>query len=159
VASDIAYAGILNFIGVAMARIQIDLPESFVFRTELPVFIQHINARGHLDNAQVLALASEARLRFFLSLGYRGEDVEGLGIVVADTAVQYKSEAFHGEVLAFELAPAQFNRYGCDLMWRVTEAASGREVARGKNGIVFFDYAARRIAQAPEAFVRLFAGR
>ena len=141
-----------------MARVKIDLPETFVFRTELPLFIQHINPRGHLDNAQVLGLASEARLRFFLSQGYSGEDVEGLGIVVADTAVQYKSEAFYGEVLAFELAPAEFNKYGCDLMWRATEASSGREVARGKTGIVFFDYATRRIAQAPEGFVRRFAG-
>lgn len=141
-----------------MARIQIDLPQSFVFRTELPLYVQHLNPRGHLDNAQVLALASEARMRFFCSQGYSGEDVESLGIVLADTAVQYKSEAFHGEVLAFELAPAEFNKYGFDLMWRVSEAISGREVARGKTGIVFFDYAARRIAPAPESFVRRFAG-
>ena len=141
-----------------MARVQIVLPETFVFRTELPLYIQHVNYGGHLDNAQVLALASEARMRFFRSQGYSGEDVEGLGIVLADAAVQYKSEAFYGEVLAFELAPAEFNKYGFDLMWRASEAVSGREVARGKTGIVFFDYSARRIAQAPEGFVRRFAG-
>jgi acyl-CoA thioesterase FadM len=141
-----------------MARIHIDLPESFAFRTELPLYIQHINYGGHLDNAQVLALASEARVRFLHSLGYRKLDVEGLGIVVADAAVQYKSEAFYGEVLAFELMPMEFNKYGFDLVWRASEATSGREVARGKTGIVFLDYATRRVARAPEGFVRRFAG-
>src|SRR6266705_5186391 len=137
-----------------MARVHIDLPESFAFRIELPLYVQHINHRGHLDNAQLLALDSEARVQFFQSVGYSELDTEGLGIVVADTAVQYKSEAFHGEVLAFELAPMEFNRYGFDLVWRVSEAGSGREVARGKTGIVFLDYATRRVARVPEGFER-----
>ncbi|MBP8134599.1 MAG: thioesterase family protein, partial [Zoogloea sp.] len=79
-------------------------------------------------------------------------DVEGVGIVVADAALQYKSEAFHGETLVFSMAPADFNKYGFDLMWRVADKASGREVARGKMGILFFDYAAKRAAGIPEAF-------
>lgn len=140
-----------------MARVKVDLPETFAFRTELPLYVQHINHGGHLDNAQLLALASEARARFFQSLGYDELDVEGLGIVVADAAVQYKSEAFHGEVLGFELAPAAFNKYGFDLVWRAAERSSGREVARGKTGAVFLDYATRRVAPAPESFARRFA--
>lgn len=141
-----------------MARILIDLPEAFAFQTELPLYIQHINYGNHLDNAQVLALASEARVRFFRSLGYRELDVEGVGIVVADAAVQYKSEVFYGEVLVFDLAPAEFGKCGFDLMWRAREKASGREVARGKTGIVFLDYATRRVARAPAGFVRRFTG-
>lgn len=110
-----------------MARILIDLPDTFVFQTELPIYIQHINYGNHLDNAQVLALASEARVRFFRSLGYRELDVEGVGIVVADAAVQYKSEVFYGEVLVFDLAPAEFGKCGFDLMWRARKRpAAGR---------------------------------
>jgi acyl-CoA thioester hydrolase len=142
-----------------MARVHIDLPQSFPFRTELPLYIQHINGAGHLDNAALLSLASEARARFFLSTGYAEQNVEGLGTVVADTAVQYRSEAFYGEVLAFDLAPVEFNKYGFDLVWRATEATSGREVACGKTGIVFLDYATRRVARAPEGFVRHFVGK
>ena len=41
--------------------------------------------------------------------------MDGVGIVVADAAVQYKSEAFHGEILVFEMALDDFNKYGCDL--------------------------------------------
>ena len=42
-------------------------------------------------------------------------------------------------------------------MWRMAEAASGREVARGKTGIVFFDYGERRKVAVPEGFRRRFA--
>lgn len=140
-----------------MARISIQLPDHFAFSTELSLYIGHINYGGHLDNAQLLALVSEARVRFFKSLGYTELDVEGAGIVVADAAVQYRSEAFHGETLVIEMAAEDFNKYGCDLVYRVTDKASGREVARGKTGIVFFDYTARKMTAVPEAFRQRFA--
>lgn len=140
-----------------MARIHIDLPEQFGFATELAIYIGHINYGNHLDNAQLIALVSEARVRFFKSLGYSELDVEGVGVIVADAAVQYRSEAFHGETLRVEMAADDFNKYGCDLVWRLTERDSGREVARGKHGIMFFDYAARRPAHVPAAFKARFA--
>lgn len=141
-----------------MPRIQIDLPEQLPFATEIAVYIGHINYGHHLDNSALLSLVSEARVRFFKSLGYSELDVEGRGIIVADAAVQYKSEAFHGEVLRFAMTAHDFNRYGCDLAWQVSETASGREVARGKHGIIFFDYAARKPAPVPDAFRGRFAG-
>ena len=135
-----------------MARIEITVPDSFRFSTEIPLYISHINYGGHLDNAQVLTIVSEARLRFFKSMGYSEMDIEGVGIIVTDAAVQYLSEAFHGEVMAIRMTAADFSRKGCDLMWDMTEKVSGRTVARGKTGIVFFDYATRKVVAVPESF-------
>lgn len=135
-----------------MARIQIDLPERFGFRTAVPIYLSHINYGGHLDNALLLTLVSEARQRFFHSLGYSETDVEGIGIVLADAAVQYRAEAFHGETMEIAMAATDFGKYGFDLFWQMTDQASGREIARGKSGIVFFDYSCRRIAPVPPAF-------
>jgi acyl-CoA thioester hydrolase len=92
-------------------------------------------------------------VRFFKSLDYSELDVEGVGIIVADVAAQYRSEAFHGETMVVEMAADDFSKYGCDLVWRMSEQASGREVARGKHGIVFFDYAARKPAAVPPGFL------
>lgn len=141
-----------------MPRIKIDLPEHFSFSTEVPIYIGHINYGHHLDNAALISLVSEARVRFFKALGYSELDVEGVGIVVADVAAQYRSEAFHGEVLVIEMAADDFNKYGCDLVWRISDKASGREVARGKHGILFFDYSARKPATVPPAFVAKVSG-
>lgn len=135
-----------------MPRIQIELPAALPFSTEIALYLSHMNYGGHLDNALLLTVVSEARARFFKSLGYSELDVEGVGIIVADAAVQYKSEAFHGETMLVRMAAAEFNKYGCDLLWQMTEQSSGREVARGKTGIVFFDYATRKMAPVPERF-------
>lgn len=135
-----------------MARIHIDFPAQALFSTTLAVYQSHINHAGHVDNALLLTLVSEARRRFFDAIDFPEVDTAGLGIVLADAAVQYLSEAFCGEELSIEVAVADFNKYGCDLHFRVREAASGRDVARVKNGIVFFDYVARRIHPVPGAF-------
>lgn len=135
-----------------MARIQIELPEQFNFSTEITLYGSHMNYGGHLDNALLLTVVSEARVRFFKSLGYTELDVEGVGIIVSDAALQYRSEAFHGEVMVVRMTAADFGSKGCDLLWCMNERSTGREVARGKTGIVFFDYTTRQIALVPEAF-------
>ena len=138
-----------------MPRIQFELPERFTFSTEIQIYISHVNQGGHLDNAQLLTLVSEARVRFFQALGYREAGVEGLSIVVGDIVAQYKSEGFHGETMCVEMAPADFNRYGFDLVFCMTEKTSGREVARGKIGIVFIGKADRKVAPIPESIRQL----
>lgn len=136
-----------------MPRVIFELPAHFGFETEMQVYISHVNQGGHLDNAQLLTLVSEARVRFFQSLGYRESGVEGLAIVVGDLVAQYKSEAFHGETLRVQMLPTDFNKYGFDLVYGMTERATGREVARGKIGIVFVDAASRTVARVPQAFL------
>lgn len=139
-----------------MPRIQIDLPDTFAFTTDVPLYTSHINASGHLDNAQLLNLVSEARERFLRHLGYTSSNIEGMGVILADAAVQYRSEAFYGEVLRVAMTATDFNPRGCDIVYRITDCDSGREVARGKSGIVFFDYTARRVGELPSAFRACF---
>lgn len=134
-----------------MTRVVFDLPAKFVFATELQIYISHVNQGGHLDNAQLLSLVSEARLRFFRSLGYAEADAEGVSTVVGDIVAQYKSEAFHGETMRIEMMPADFNKYGFDLVFRMSGKSQGREVARGKTGVVFIDRQTRKVAPLPQA--------
>lgn len=141
-----------------MARIHIQLPEQFAFATEITLYQSHMNYGGHLDNALLLTLVSEARVRFFKALGYTELDVEGVGILVADAAVQYRSEAFYGEVMVVQMTATDLGAKGCDLVWCMREHSSQREVARGKTGIVFFDYSRRQVASVPTAFCDRLAG-
>ncbi|MBT3065927.1 thioesterase family protein [Rhodoferax sp. U11-2br] len=141
-----------------MARIHIQLPEQFAFATEITLYQSHMNYGGHLDNALLLTLVSETRVRFFKALGYTELDVEGVGILVADAAVQYRSEAFYGEVMVVQMTATDLGSKGCDLVWCMREHSSQREVARGKTGIVFFDYSRRQVASVPTAFCDRLAG-
>ena len=140
-----------------MARIKLDLPERFPFSTELRVRITDVNYGGHMGNESLLGLLHEARVRFLAHYGLGELDIFGLGLIMADSVIVYKSEAFPGEKLEIAVMATDFNKYGCDFVYRVTEKISGREVARAKTGFVFFDYSRRAVQSVPSAFRDLFA--
>ena len=71
---------------------------------------------------------------------------------VGDIVAQYRSEAFHGETLRVQMLADDFNPYGFDLVFSMTEKTSQREVARGKVGVVFVDPEHKRVALLPQAF-------
>lgn len=136
-----------------MGRVRLELPAQLPWSTELRVRVTDLNYGGHLGNDALLGLIHEARARFLQTLGYSELDVEGLGIVIADAVLVYRSEAFFGETLRIRIAPAGYNRYGCDLFYRVETAEEKvREVARVKTGTVFFDYDSRKPCAMPAAF-------
>jgi acyl-CoA thioesterase FadM len=135
-----------------MGRILLDLPEQFPFSTDIPVRITDINYGGHLGNDKVLSVLHEARVRFLKSFGYTELDIDGRSIIMLDSIIVYKAEAFYGDVLKVEVAVRNMNNVGCDILYRVTNAQTAREIAHAKTGIAFFDYAKRKVVEMPERF-------
>jgi len=140
-----------------MGRVKLDLPDLFVFSTDLPVRITDINYGGHLGNDAVLSLMHEARVRFLGSSGFTEMDAGGPGIIMTDTVIVYRSEAFYGETIVVQVALGPFSRVGCDVFYRLSEKEADREVARAKTGIVFYDYGERRAVAVPETFRSAFS--
>jgi acyl-CoA thioester hydrolase len=128
------------------------LPKTFLFSTEIPIRINDINYGGHLGNDAVLSLVHEARIRFLQSLGYSEFDIEGVGMMMTDAVVVYSSEGFYGDILNVDVGAADFQSSHCDMMFRLTNKATGKEVACVKTGIAFFDRQKRKIALFPELF-------
>ena len=60
-----------NIQSVMMARIKIDLPESFSYSTLFAVRITDLNYGAHVGNDKVLSFLHEVRVRFLVSLEYR----------------------------------------------------------------------------------------
>lgn len=135
-----------------MPRVKIELPDSFLFTTELSVRIDDINYGGHLGHDTVYTLTHEARVRFFNSFGFSEEDIGGVGIVIADSAAVYKSESFYGDRVTVSIATGEYSNHGCDIFYLLENKTKDQEVARVKTGIVFFDYSRRRVARMPEQF-------
>ena len=138
-----------------MARVKLVLPEVFTFKTVLDVRVTEINYGNHVGNDRMVSLLHEARLRYLRSLGFGEFNIAGLGLMVTDLVVEFKSESFVGENLQFEIGVTDFNKYGCDFIYRVTCADEGRLVTMAKTGIVFFDYDERKIARIPKKFTEL----
>jgi acyl-CoA thioester hydrolase len=134
-----------------MPRIHVELPESFLYTTELSVRVSDLNYGGHLGHDTLLTLLQEARVLFYRSLGYRDEtSFEGsIGQIIADVAVQYKSESFLGDQLIISIGVTDATRYGFDMVYHVMNKTTGKDVAMAKTGIVCFDYEKRKVAAIP----------
>jgi len=98
----------------------------------------------------MLTLMQEARVLFYRSRGIESEvNLEGdIGQIITDAVVVYKAEAFLGDELKIEIATSDWNKYGFDLYYRITNQHN-KEVARGKTGIVCFDYTKRKVTSVP----------
>ncbi len=138
-----------------MSRVKIELPDKFIFTTEIPIRISDINYGGHLGNDAVLAIAHEARLRFLKHHNFTELNIDGAGIIMTDAAVQYKAEAFYGDVLSVEIAVTDFTRAGCDFIYRLTNKNNNTVVAIVKTGIVFYDYGNKKVVSVPEGFKQI----
>jgi len=135
-----------------MARIAVDLPERFLFQTQIAIRIDDVNYGGHLGNDAVLSLVHEARVRFLRSHGWSELDVGGgVGIAMVDAAIVYRAEGLHGMSLAVDVGAADVRTRGCDLVYRLTDRATGQEIARAKTGLVFLDPSSRKLVRMPAA--------
>jgi acyl-CoA thioester hydrolase len=136
-----------------MARVKLQLPETFAFQTNIPIRIGDINYGGHMGHDAALPIMQEARVQFLQSLGYASElNIDGRALVVTDAVIIYRSEGFYGDILKVEIAVDDLQQVGCDLLYRLSNANSGKEVIRAKTGIAFVDAAARRMAAIPDSF-------
>ena len=135
-----------------MDRIKIDLPDSFLFETEISVRISDINYGGHLGNDSVFSIAHEARIRFLNSLGYTEKNIEGKGFIMSDAAVAYRSESFYGDILLVSVNVGNFSGTGFEIYYKMVRKKDGKEIARIKTGMVFFDYNTGKITKIPDNF-------
>ena len=135
-----------------MARVKLQLPTNFLFKTEIPIRISDINYGGHLGNDAVLSIVHEARIQFLRNLGYSEFDIEGTGIMMTDAIIVYSSEGFYGDVLMVEVGTTDFQSTHCDVVFRLTNMATHKEMARVKTGIAFFNKLTRKISAVPDTF-------
>ena len=136
-----------------MARVKIELPKEFIFKTEIPIRISDINYGGHLGNDAVLSITHEARLRFLKQHNFTELNVGGAGIIMVDAAIQYKAEGFYGDIILVEIAVTDITRVSCDFEYRCTNKNTGTVIAIVKTGIVFYDYDKKKVVSVPERFI------
>lgn len=139
-----------------MARVELNLPEQFYFTQTLSVRMTDLNPGGHVGNDQMISLLSEARYRFLYHYGYDEFATDREGIIITDLVTTYKSESFAQDNLKFEVGLMDFNRYGADLIFRVTKHPTGQLVVLAKQGFVFFDHNTHKVAPMPDRFRRQF---
>ncbi|MBN7795963.1 acyl-CoA thioesterase [Parahaliea mediterranea] len=136
-----------------MPRKIIDLPDTFVFRTDYVVLYSDVNNANHLGSDRVLPIALEAQLRFIKHLGHRHAIAfEDAGLIMAHSEIAYLAEAHHGDQLSVELGADHFEDKSFQLRYRISKLDSGQEVARVVTTMLFFDYERSAVIPVPAEF-------
>ena len=136
-----------------MARSQLLFSDDqFYYETHLTVRVTDINGANHLANDSMISMISEARARFLFDAGI--EDMKDMhtSIIVTDLATTYRAEAYARDRLCFEVGIMDFNKYGGDIIFRITRPADGALIAMAKSGFVFFNYEMKKVVLMPQAF-------
>ena len=135
-----------------MQRVKITAPEKFIFNMERTVGISDVNYARHMDSVAMITIIHEARLQFLAKLGFTESNIYGLGMVVTDLAIDFRSESFANDLLVIEVGVSKFNKYGFDIGFQVTNSALETVVCIAKMGVVFFDFDKHKLAELPKVF-------
>ncbi len=143
-----------------MPKTKLLLPAHFPFNVEIPVRITDLNYGGHVGNDSILSLIHEIRVQFLRHHGYGELNIAGVGLIMADVTIEFKSELFYGDSLWASVAAAEFSRVGFELYYRL-EKKSGEKmvpVAFARTAMICYDYSLKKIVSVPkEVCTRLLA--
>jgi YbgC/YbaW family acyl-CoA thioester hydrolase len=133
-----------------MARVKVSIPDAFSFSTTIPVRITDLNYGKHVGNDSILSLIHEARVQFLKHHQLSELDFKGVGLIMADVAIEYKTELFYDDVLKIYVAADDFSSVGFDLIYKLVKNQEETLVALAKTGMVCFDYSRKKVAKVPE---------
>ena len=136
-----------------MAKIKVDLPEHFSFTTTIPIRITDVNYGKHVGNDAILSIIHEARMQFLKSYGLAELEFAGIGLIMRDVGIEFKSELFYGDIVTVSVTAGEFSNISFDIFYKlVTSEKDGKETigAIAKTGMVGYDYQKKKIATLPE---------
>ena len=139
-----------------MPRIQLKPLDEYPFHTDITVRTTDLNYGSHLGNDKLLSLIHEARVAFLAHHGFTELDCGGASLIMGDTVINYKGEAFAGDLLRFEVAAGEPGRSGFRLFYRITRPKDEQTIALAENGMVCFDYETRKIRSLPDTANKIF---
>jgi acyl-CoA thioester hydrolase len=143
-----------------MARIKINIPEKVIGSFIIPVRITDINYGNHVGNDAFTGIIHEARMQWLNQYGYSELQVEGIGLIMSDLAIEFKNESFYGDIMDVKLGAGELSRVGFELYYQLF-AIRNKEVillANAKTGMVCYDYEAKKVAPIPEKLKTILEG-
>ena len=116
----------------------------------IPIRITDLNHGGHVGNDTILSLIHEARVQFLLHYGYTELELDGVGLIMTDAGIEYKSETFHGDVIRAFVCAQNFTRIGFDVFYKLVKEKNQQLVAVAKTGMVSYNYKMKKMTSLPD---------
>jgi acyl-CoA thioester hydrolase len=135
-----------------MTRAKLEMPDTFSFQTAIPVRITDLNYGGHVGNDQILSMIHEARVQFLNFYGFEEMNLAGVGLIMRDVTIEFKSELFYGDIILASVQATDFSRIGFEIYYKFEKERDEKKalLVLARTGMVCYNYAAQKISSLPE---------
>lgn len=132
-----------------MARIKVELPDLFTFKTIIPVRITDLNYGGHVGNDSFLSIIHEARVQFLKENNMAELSADGPGLIMTDVVIEFKKELNYGDMVSVSISADNLENFSFTLYYLLEKIAVGKNetVAKAQTGMLKYDYKLKRITK------------
>ncbi len=144
-----------------MARIKINIPQNKIFTVTIHVRINDINYGNHVGNDAFVSILHEARMQWLSNHHFTELNIEGIGIIMSDLAIEFKQESFYGDIIEVQLSSGEISSAGFELFYQLFTSRNGMRqlLANAKTGMVCYDYLNKKVSAIPEAFKKILTDK
>jgi acyl-CoA thioester hydrolase len=143
-----------------MARIKIEMPNIKLAEIKIPVRISDINYGNHVGNDSFVSIIHEARLQWLQQQGYSELNFAGKALIMGDLAIEFKSEAYYGDVIDAAIFSGEILRVSFELYYQLTTIRNNKAIliANAKTGMICFDYSIKKTASLTDEMKTILVG-
>ncbi|UAY52590.1 acyl-CoA thioesterase [Ferruginibacter albus] len=136
-----------------MARVKIEIPSAAIGTVTIPVRITDLNYGNHVGNDSFISILHEARVQWLQQHDLSELNVGGCGLIMADLAIEFKSESFYGDIVEIKLSAGEISRVGFELYYQLSAKRNDENVllANAKTGMICYDYTSKKVVAVPES--------
>ena len=126
------------------------------FRFYHPIEVRYgdLDPQGHVNNAKYLTYFEQARIAYWIDMGFFTTDQSfmEIGVILADVHLTYLAPVYFGQKIKVGVHVARLGNKS--MMWEqnVVNVESGKELARAEIVIVAYDYRQEKTIPIPQGW-------
>ena len=111
-----------------------------------------LDPQGHVNNAKFLTYFEQARIEYWIQMGFFTKDQSFMevGVIVADVHLTYLEPVYFGQNIKVGVRVVRLGNKSMTWEQNVLDADTDKELARGELVIVTYDYKAGNTISIPQ---------
>lgn len=140
-----------------MSRIKIQIPQNLIGSFTIPVRISDINYGNHVGNDAFISLIHEARVQWLKQHHYSELQIEGVGLIMGELAVEFKNESFYGDVVEISIYAGELSKVSFELFYQLITQRNNEPIilANAKTGMICFNYTTKKVTALPTKLISI----
>jgi acyl-CoA thioester hydrolase len=136
-----------------MSRIKLQLPSTLLQTITIPVRITDLNYGNHVGNNSFVEIIHESRAQFLAGHHFTELNAGGTALIMTDLVIEFKKEAFYGDVFKVTLFVDEISRKGFELYYEISRGTSENVeiIALAKTGMLCYDYNTKKVVSMPDS--------